>query len=61
MKYGNLIHVEVSANGGGKVVHAYQDELKGLSSSEMKEFVKVSVEHLWYRINSNCRNVAVSV
>ena len=42
MKYGHLIHVEVSANGGGKVVHSYQDELKGLSSSEMKEFVKVN-------------------
>ena len=41
MKYGNLIHVEVSANGGGKVVHCYQDELDSLSSSEMKEFVKV--------------------
>ena len=41
MKYGNLIHVEVSANGGGKVVHCYQDELDSLSSSEMKDFVKV--------------------
>ena len=41
MKYGNFIHVEVSANGGGKVVHCYQDELDSLSSSEMKEFVKV--------------------
>lgn len=43
MKYGHLIHVEVSANGGAKVVHSYQDELKSLSPSEMKEFVKVSL------------------
>ena len=44
MKYGNLIHVEVSPNGGAKVVHSYQDELESLSSSQMKEFVKVSIQ-----------------
>ena len=39
-KYGSLMHVETHPNGGASVVHAFEDELAGLSPRELSEFVR---------------------
>jgi hypothetical protein len=39
LKYGRFYHIEVHPNGGASVVHMYQDELNGLSKTELDEVV----------------------
>lgn len=40
LEFGHLIHVEQQANGGASVVHAYNDELSGLTPEEMQRFAQ---------------------
>ncbi|KAK7896189.1 hypothetical protein WMY93_021514 [Mugilogobius chulae] len=40
LEFGRLIHVEQQANGGASVVHAYSDQLSGLSAAEMERFAE---------------------
>ncbi|XP_072292103.1 uncharacterized protein [Eucyclogobius newberryi] len=40
LEFGRLIHVEQQANGGASVVHAYGDQLSGLSAAEMERFAE---------------------
>lgn len=47
-KYSQLIFIEESANGGATVVHSYQDEISTLSSEELKDFVKVYMDEVFY-------------
>lgn len=47
-KFGQLIFIEESANGGATVVHSYQDEISTLSSEELKDFVKVYMNEVFY-------------
>lgn len=39
-RYGRFMHEERQANGGGAVLHAYADELAGLSPAEMEGFAR---------------------
>ena len=38
--YGKLMYVEVYPNGGGKVLHSWQDDLDALSEQENTIFAK---------------------
>ena len=38
--YGKLMYVEVYPNGGGKVLHSWQDDLDALSEQENTVFAK---------------------
>ena len=50
-KYGHLFHVERYPNGGGLVLHMWQDDLKEMDEKEVeevaKEFLKVN---LWFDV-----------
>ncbi|XP_061899115.1 lysine-specific demethylase RSBN1L-like isoform X1 [Entelurus aequoreus] len=40
LEFGHLIHVEMQANGGASVAHAYNEQLSGLSPAEMHRFAQ---------------------
>ncbi|XP_054892257.1 lysine-specific demethylase RSBN1L-like [Poeciliopsis prolifica] len=40
LEFSHLIHIEQQANGGASVVHAYTEELSGLSPAEMQRFAE---------------------
>uniref|UniRef100_A0AAV2KR65 Round spermatid basic protein 1-like n=1 Tax=Knipowitschia caucasica TaxID=637954 RepID=A0AAV2KR65_KNICA len=40
LEFGRLIHVEQQANGGASVLHAYGEQLGGLSAAEMERFAE---------------------
>ncbi|CAG0885762.1 unnamed protein product [Darwinula stevensoni] len=39
-KYGKLMHVEVDANGGGSIVHLYQEDLDSLTKEQMEDLAR---------------------
>ena len=39
LKYGNLIHIETSGNGGATVVHSYHEEISQLDPKQISKFV----------------------
>lgn len=43
-KYGHFMRVETYPNGGGLVLHMWQDEINGLSEKETEEVAKEFVE-----------------
>lgn len=48
IKYGNLIHREEDTNGGGVVLHSYQEELNALSPEERSQFAEDFLELLFH-------------
>ncbi|XP_057692446.1 lysine-specific demethylase RSBN1L-like [Corythoichthys intestinalis] len=40
LEFGHLINVEIQANGGASVAHAYSEQLSGLSPAEMQRFAQ---------------------
>ncbi|XP_049578757.1 lysine-specific demethylase RSBN1L [Syngnathus scovelli] len=40
LEFGHLIHVEMQANGGASVAHAYSEQLSALSPAEMQRFAQ---------------------
>jgi hypothetical protein len=59
-KFGHLMRVETYPNGGGKVLHLWQDEIAHLPEPEMeelaREFVKVKCPSLFYRARFSKQN-----
>ena len=43
-KFNGLFRVEIYPNGGGKVLHMWQDEIKDLTEVEMEELAKEFIE-----------------
>lgn len=50
-KWGHLMYLEVYPNGGGKVLHAWQEDLDGLSDEENRAFANEFVTEAFSEVN----------
>ena len=56
-KFGPLIHIEVSIDGQGSVIHAYQDEINTLSEADRQEFVDEFLRLTFEETNGRANHV----
>jgi hypothetical protein len=60
-KYKKLMHVEKYSNGGGLILHAYQNEVDKLSDTEKVEFAQEFMDFTYGEPNEGVANCCISV
>ena len=60
-KYKNLMHVEKYSNGGGLILHAYQNEVDKLSDTEKYEFAREFMDFTYGEPSEGVANCCISV